>query len=390
MTSPERPLPCPNSVAHAILGVVGAMLLAAWFVAPAALAQGPVGPQLPSVTRPAATNPKRTTAARSRVASAKPSSRRTTSTARQPGFGVGARGPEVVNVQARLAALKYDVTDTSGAFGDQTHHAVMAFQKVNGLPRTGRVTPAMLAKLATATDPAPLLPTGGSTRIEIDLTNQFLALYKNGALFKLLSISSGSGKDFCVLDPETNKTACDKAITPGGSYRIRGRIIGWRESKLGLLYNPLYFNGGIAIHGAPSVPATPASHGCVRIPMISAEWFPSEVTDGTAVYVFGADDRAPVPLREKLPPGATTGGTTLPPPSTLPPQSTVSPSPGGTTPPGVTTTTLVHILGTTVPTPTPGTTPPAPTTVAPTTVAPTTVAPTTIAPTTAAPTSAPG
>ena len=46
-----------------------------------------------------------------------------------------------------------------------------------------------------------------------------------------------------MLDPDTNKTACDKAITPGGSFRIRSRIIGWRESKLGLLYNPLYFNG---------------------------------------------------------------------------------------------------------------------------------------------------
>jgi lipoprotein-anchoring transpeptidase ErfK/SrfK len=44
--------------------------------------------------------------------------------------------------------------------------------------------------------------------------------------------------------------------------------------------------GGYAIHGALSVPAEPASHGCVRIPMTAAEWFPQHVAIGTPVHVL--------------------------------------------------------------------------------------------------------
>ena len=58
------------------------------------------------------------------------------------------------------------------------------------------------------------------------------------------------------------------------------------ESKLGRLYNPVYFNYGIAVHGMTSVPNYPASKGCVRIPMHIAEYFPSLVQNGDHVYVF--------------------------------------------------------------------------------------------------------
>ncbi len=241
------------------------------------------------------------------------------------GFGSGSRGDAVVALQTRLAELKYDITETEGKFGGQTYHAVMAFQKVNGLDRSGRATLATLAALETATDPIPLLPAGGADRIEIDIKGQYLAIYKEGALFKLLSISSGTGKPFCALDPETGKQACDVATTPGGSFRVQNRIVGFRESRLGLLYNPMYFNGGIAIHGSASVPAGPASHGCVRVTMASAEWLPTEITDGTPVYVFDGT-RIPTPLKPKA--GTTTstapGETTLPGATTIAPASTVA------------------------------------------------------------------
>ena len=42
-------------------------------------------------------------------------------------------------------------------------------------------------------------------------------------------------------------------------------VDGWDPGPLGRLYRPRYFNGGIAVHGYPSVPSTPASHGCVRV-----------------------------------------------------------------------------------------------------------------------------
>ena len=61
---------------------------------------------------------------------------------------------------------------------------------------------------------------------------------------------------------------------------------GWHTSRLGQLYNAVYFYGGYAIHGSRSVPAQPASHGCIRIPMSAAEWFPGHVSTATAVYVL--------------------------------------------------------------------------------------------------------
>jgi hypothetical protein len=137
------------------------------------------------------------------------------------------------------------------------------------------------------------------------------------------------------------------AVTPGGSYKVFFRRNGWRIRRLGKLYNPLYFNGGIAIHGAPSVPGYPASHGCVRIPMYVAGWFPAQVPNGTPVYVIGGS-KAAVPFNEAAPDGTTgTGGpatttTTTVPPTTstthniFPPPPTTTTS---TTTPTTTTTT---------------------------------------------------
>jgi cell wall hydrolase len=51
--------------------------------------------------------------------------------------------------------------------------------------------------------------------------------------------------------------------TPLGSWHVYRTVPGWDW----VLWYPLYFKGGFAIHGYPSVPAYPASHGCVRIPM---------------------------------------------------------------------------------------------------------------------------
>ena len=70
------------------------------------------------------------------------------------------------------------------------------------------------------------------------------------------------------------------------------------------MWNPYYFNGGIAVHGLASVPAYPASHGCARIPMDIANYFPTLVTKGESVYVVGTPMKAgngyvgPVPVAD--------------------------------------------------------------------------------------------
>jgi len=53
-----------------------------------------------------------------------------------------------------------------------------------------------------------------------------------------------------------------------------------------LLYYPSYFSDGIAIHGNPEVPSTPASHGCIRVPMFAAKTVSRKLPVGTIVLVY--------------------------------------------------------------------------------------------------------
>lgn len=254
----------------------------------------------------------------------------TTTTAPPPapiGLRVGASGPEVTALQQRLAALKYDIPGADGSFGPATQQAVMAFQKVEGLSRDGVAGPQTLARLQTAGVPAPMVPNGGGTRVEVDVARQVLFFYQGGSLFKTVAISTGNGERFCV------DGRCATAVTPSGSYRVGTKISGWQTGKLGRLYKPSYFNGNIAIHGALSVPSGPASHGCVRVPMSSADWIYAALGRGTAVYVLNGP-KAPAPFNDSAPPtkpdanqapgDVTPIPTTLPPVTVPPPPSTAS------------------------------------------------------------------
>ena len=182
---------------------------------------------------------------------------------------VGASGDQVRAVEQRLDALHYFVGTVDGTYDDDTAEGVVAFQKTNNLDRSGKVDQATWQAMTTARDPAPLVPGGGPHRVEVDLNRQVLFLYENGALSKIIPVSSGK----------------DSTPTPTGDYAVYSQSQGWETSPLGELYNSQYFTGGYAIHGSPSVPAYPASHGCVRIPMTAADWFPNHVTIGTPVFV---------------------------------------------------------------------------------------------------------
>ena len=126
---------------------------------------------------------------------------------------------------------------------------------------------------------APVNVPRGATAIDIDISSQTLRVYKAGRLARTIHVSTGSGKRFCAGGK------CQTARTPRGSYRIYARRGGWHTSYLGRLYNPLYFSGGYAIHGAGSVPNYPASHGCVRVSVGAASWLASAVPSGTPVRV---------------------------------------------------------------------------------------------------------
>lgn len=246
-----------------------------------------------------------------------------------------AEGSDAVrSAQRRLAQLGYDVGAADGGLGERTAHALMSFQKVEGLPRTGRLNDATIAALPGASSPGPMVPGGQPTRVEIDLDRQVLFFWQGGSLARVLNASTGSGERYCVAGD------CDVAVTRPGTFRIGRKFNGLEVSRLGELYHPMYFDGGIAIHGSPSVPAHPASHGCVRIPMYASGSFHNQVPGGTWVYVVGTPT-GPVPAA---------------PPPDAPTLKVADPAPPAST----TTTTEPPVTTTTEPRPAPTTTAPDP------------------------------
>jgi lipoprotein-anchoring transpeptidase ErfK/SrfK len=60
-----------------------------------------------------------------------------------------------------------------------------------------------------------------------------------------------------------------------------------------MIYYPNYFLAGVAIHGIASVPATPASHGCIRIPLFAAKAFSEMTPVGMPVIVHNGGSVTP-------------------------------------------------------------------------------------------------
>jgi hypothetical protein len=187
----------------------------------------------------------------------------------------------VVEAQQRLTRLGYWIAGTNGKWNEASRQGLIAFQKVESRPRTGKLTVAELQALNAASRPLPREK--GLVHIEVDLKRQVLFMVDaDGTVSKILPVSTGNGKMF-ELEGDTLP-----AVTPPGRFRVYSKLQGWRKSPLGLLYYPNYILGGIAIHGNPEVPAQPASHGCIRIPMFAATEFSALTPIGTQVIVYAA------------------------------------------------------------------------------------------------------
>ncbi len=186
----------------------------------------------------------------------------------------------MTEVQEHLRAHGFLLGPVDGEPGQQTTAAVMAFQRVNGLAVDGVVGPKTTAALE-AGSAEPVLAGGAPDRIEVDLDRQLLHLVRDGQRVVTLQVSSGSGELY------QNAAGTATALTPVGDFVIERRIEGVRIAPLGTMYDPMYFYRGFAIHGSPSVPPWPASHGCIRITRADAAWMITNVPDGMPVHVYG-------------------------------------------------------------------------------------------------------
>jgi L,D-transpeptidase catalytic domain/Putative peptidoglycan binding domain len=180
----------------------------------------------------------------------------------QPNLGVGARGPTVRMLEQRLRELHYALRGIDGVFGDDDYEAVLAFEKVTGLSRTGTVDAGIWRRLFTADVPRARY---GGTHIEVDKTRQVLFFVRGDDVQLVVHVSTGATGN-----------------TPLGLWHVYSKVPGWN----GVLWYPNFFLRGFAIHGYPEVPAYPASHGCVRIPMWIAPILYSEIPSGFPIYVY--------------------------------------------------------------------------------------------------------
>ncbi|MGH8925937.1 MAG: L,D-transpeptidase family protein [Acidimicrobiia bacterium] len=189
-------------------------------------------------------------------------------------------GATVADLQTQLADAGFFPGRTDGVYGRQTVGAVLAFQKLYDLERTGIFRQQdwpLLGREITGPGSAP-----EPDRIEVDLRRQVLYLIEAETVSGVFPISSANGEPY-----RNARGRVIRAVTPEGRFEFNRSRHGWWESYLGFLYSPFYFYGGYALHGSGSVPAFPASHGCVRVDTEDMDFLKTRIELGMPIYLYG-------------------------------------------------------------------------------------------------------
>ena len=171
----------------------------------------------------------------------------------------------MVALQKRLTELGYWNGKADASFGSLTQQAVYALQKAAGLNRDGVVGTKTKKALDQGVRPKPRSDSGHV--VEIDRKRQLLMIVDDGEVSQIFNTSTGNYEHYRA---RTGRP--ELAATPAGNFAVSRQINGWRNAPLGMLWRPKYFNGGIAVHGAYSVPPYAASHGCARLSISAMNW----------------------------------------------------------------------------------------------------------------------
>ena len=230
----------------------------------------------------------------------------TTTHLSQP-LGRGMAGDEVRQVQERLDELGFFVGEIDGQFGPLFEQALWAYQKlVMRVPRedassilTDEIWQDMQRPIRV--EPYRWHSKGEATEnhVEIYLPSQVAVFFVDDKAEMIVHISSGDGKEWkevVKIDPgefgnENGTEVLERreigvSLTPGGVFRIERMVDGLRNSALGGMWDPAYFNYGIAMHGALTIPLYPASHGCIRMSQTAGRTFHQYIEKGDQVFVW--------------------------------------------------------------------------------------------------------
>ena len=182
-----------------------------------------------------------------------------------PFLRIGSTGPSVYALEQRLRELHFALGTVDGYYGIDTSDAVVAFQKLHGLARTGAVDVRFWRELQIAHVPL-ARHNGHGLHVEVSKGRQVLLLVRDGQVVLVVPVSTGATGN-----------------TPVGLWHVYSKVPGYNAEQM---FYSSFFVGAFAIHGYHSVPYYPASHGCVRIPIWVAPRVYSLLDYGTAVYVY--------------------------------------------------------------------------------------------------------
>jgi len=164
--------------------------------------------------------------------------------------GFGSTGPFVDLIQQRLAALHFYIPQT-GVYDGGTGLAIDAYHRLLHWGTYQTLDSRTITWLLNGWGQFQVRYPGNGTHAEGNLSVQLLALINGSQVQYILPISSGKPSTPTII----------------GNFRIYQRTPGYLPDGM---YYSSFFIGGYAIHGYNPAPDYPASHGCMRLPIVDA------------------------------------------------------------------------------------------------------------------------
>ncbi len=180
--------------------------------------------------------------------------------------GFGSTGRFVQLIQQRLAALHFYIPQT-GVYDGGTGLALDAYHRLLRWGTYQTLDSRTVRFLLGGFGAFPVHYSGDGRHAEGDLTLQLLALIDGSKVLTIYPISSGKPSTPTIL----------------GRFHVYSKVPGYLPD--GMYYSNFFF-GGYAIHGYNPAPDYPASHGCMRLPIVDAISVFNWLRMGNAVDVY--------------------------------------------------------------------------------------------------------
>lgn len=196
----------------------------------------------------------------------------------------GDSGDAVAEVQRRLARAGLYHGEVDGEFGKTTSSAVLALHKLLGSERTHTFGVADWLALDSLAPPGVPNRPFEPDRLEIDLGNQLMYLVEDRKVTAVLHTSTGGSYTYWSVRNGKNV----RAGTPRGDFTLFRFDPGWRCDPVTdwCVYNYWAFTTYYGLHGYPSVPAYPASHGCARLHTWDSDWLSERLFLGMPIHIW--------------------------------------------------------------------------------------------------------